>query len=114
MPTLPKIWFTKSLAWQILIANQSDPLCRKEVGTTGVVFRDDAGSFVAGRAQWYRHGLDALRMEAMAVGDGLALASNRGIQKLQLETDSQECEAVGIRDGPAFADWSNYERDSGT
>lgn len=59
-------------------------------GATGAVIRNSTGSFVAGRACWYPHGIDALMLETMACRDGALLARQKGIQKIQLETDSQE------------------------
>lgn len=82
-------WKLSETSW--VKCNTDGAFCvEKRWGATGVVLRDHHGSFVAGRAQWYKHGLDALTMEALAVRDGLALAHNKGIQRLQLETDSQE------------------------
>lgn len=59
-------------------------------GATGAVIRDSEGAFVVGGARWYPHGIDALMFEALACRDGALLARQQGIQKLQLETDSQE------------------------
>ena len=59
-------------------------------GATGAVLQNDAGSFEAGRAKWYSHCLDPLSMEALACRDGVALAADLGVQKLKIETDSQE------------------------
>lgn len=59
-------------------------------GATGAVLRDSTGSFVAGKACWYPHGCDALMFEALACRDGVILARQEGVPRLQLETDSQE------------------------
>ena len=59
-------------------------------GVSGVALRDEAGLFVGGQAKWYPHGLDALTLEALACRDGVALARDSGVQRLILETDSQE------------------------
>jgi len=59
-------------------------------GASGVALRNDAGLFVGGQARWYPHGLDALTLEALAYRDGAALARGKGVQRLILETDSQE------------------------
>lgn len=61
-------------------------------GATGAVLGDSAGNFKGGRARWYGYGLDALTMEARACKDGShpILARDSGIQRLVLETDSQE------------------------
>jgi ribonuclease HI len=60
-------------------------------GATGMVLRDQDGRVCGGRAKWYDHCLDALSTEAMACRDGLRYAIDRGVQRLQLETD---CKAV--------------------
>jgi ribonuclease HI len=59
-------------------------------GATGAVLRDVSGTFLGGRAAWYRHGLDALTMEALACRDGAVFAQEKGVQNLIIETDSQE------------------------
>ena len=59
-------------------------------GATGVVLRDQTGTFRRGRAQWYQHGLSALSMEAVACRDGLVLAREMNVSRVQVETDSQE------------------------
>jgi ribonuclease HI len=59
-------------------------------GATGAVMRDVSGTFLGGRAAWYRHGLDALTMEALACRDGAVFAQEKGVQNLIIETDSQE------------------------
>jgi hypothetical protein len=59
-------------------------------GATGVVIRDSAGTFIGGRALWYRHGLNALMMEAVACRDGVILAREMNFRRVQVETDSQE------------------------
>jgi hypothetical protein len=59
-------------------------------GATGVVIRDSAGTFIGGRALWYRHGLNALMMEAVAYRDGVILAREMNFRRVQVETDSQE------------------------
>jgi hypothetical protein len=43
-------------------------------GATGAVLRTPSGSFVAGRACWYSHGLDTLMLERLACRDGVKLA----------------------------------------
>jgi hypothetical protein len=48
------------------------------------------GTFLGGRATWYRHGLDALTMEALACRDGAVFAHESSVQNLIIETDSQE------------------------
>lgn len=48
-------------------------------GATGSVLRDVSGTFLGGRATWYRHGLDALTMEALAFRAGAAFAQERGV-----------------------------------
>ena len=58
-------------------------------GASGIALRNDAGLFVGGQARWYPHGLDALTLEALACRDGVALARDKGVQRLILETDSQ-------------------------
>jgi ribonuclease HI len=59
-------------------------------GASGVALRNDSGLFVGGQARWYPHGLDALTLEALACRDGAVLARDKGVQRLILETDSQE------------------------
>jgi ribonuclease HI len=59
-------------------------------GATAAVLRSDDGSFAGGRARWYPHGLDALMMEAIACRDGIHLAREKGVDRLQVETDCQE------------------------
>ena len=59
-------------------------------GAFGVALRNDSGLFVGERARWYPHGLDALTQEALACRDGAVLARDKGVQRLILETDSQE------------------------
>jgi len=55
-------------------------------GATGFVLRVGAGRFEGGHARWNFHGLDALMMEAYACRDGIRLATEKGVTKLQLET----------------------------
>lgn len=62
----------------------------KGQGATGAVLRDADGQITGGIAQWYDHGLDALTMEAWALRDGMTFARNKGVQRLHIETDSQE------------------------
>ena len=59
-------------------------------GASRVALRNDACLFVGGQARWYLHGLDALTLEALACPDGAAVAQGKGVQRLILETDSQE------------------------
>ena len=58
-------------------------------GATGVVLWNHSDSFVSGRARWYLYGLDSLALEALAYKDGVLLAMERGVQRLQVEADSQ-------------------------
>lgn len=57
---------------------------------TGVILRNHSGVFEGGRARWHHYGLNALTMEALACKDGVALAREKGIQNLLIETDWQE------------------------
>jgi ribonuclease HI len=59
-------------------------------GATGVVLWDHACTFRGGKTQWYRHGLNALSMEATACRDGVVLAGEMNFRRVQVETDSQE------------------------
>lgn len=59
-------------------------------GASGMVLRDDQGSFVAAKTIWYPHVLHALHLEALACRDGLELAHHVGVQKIILETDSKQ------------------------
>nr|AAQ56556.1 hypothetical protein OSJNBa0070J19.14 [Oryza sativa Japonica Group] len=59
-------------------------------GATGAVLRDVDGRFKGGRARWHPHGLDALMMEALACRDGIQLAREKGVLRIQVETDCQE------------------------
>jgi hypothetical protein len=56
-------------------------------GTTGVVLRNHDGRCIAGRAKWYDNCLNVLATEALACRDGVLLARELGMQRLQLETD---------------------------
>ena len=55
-------------------------------GATGLVLRDELGSFVRGSAKWYAHCLDALTMEALACRDGLLLAQQTNAQRVWMES----------------------------
>jgi hypothetical protein len=44
-------------------------------GTTRVVIRDHMGTLIRGQAIWYKHDASVLIMEALAVRDGVKLAS---------------------------------------
>ncbi|CAD6260570.1 unnamed protein product [Miscanthus lutarioriparius] len=59
-------------------------------GATGVVLQDSLGNFEGGKACWYPHGLDALMRETLACRDGVKFAMEKSVQRLQIETDSQE------------------------
>lgn len=61
------------------------------IGTaaSGVVLRDHDGRTCGGTARWHAHCLTALSAEALACRDGLLYARDRGVQKLQMETDCQ-------------------------
>jgi ribonuclease HI len=61
-----------------------------EQGATGVVLQDPAGTFRGRRELWYRHGLNALMMEAAACRDGMILAREMNFRRVQVETDTQE------------------------
>lgn len=43
-----------------------------------------------GRAKWHPFSLDALTMEVTACKEGIILAGDLGIRKVQFETDRQE------------------------
>jgi ribonuclease HI len=58
----------------------------KESATASVI-RDDQGALQAAEALWYERGLDACTMEALACRDGLKLAVQLGLQRVQLESD---------------------------
>jgi ribonuclease HI len=58
-------------------------------GATGVVLRNHDGRYIVGRAKWYDNCLNVLATEALACRDGVLLARELGMQRLQLETDSQ-------------------------
>lgn len=61
----------------------------KGQGATAAVLRSGNGSFIAGKAQWYSEGMDALLMETNACRDGMIFAQMHGVSKLNLETDSE-------------------------
>jgi hypothetical protein len=56
-------------------------------GATTSVIRDDQGALQAAEALWYEQGLDAYTMEALACRDGLKLAVQLGLRRVQLESD---------------------------
>ena len=60
------------------------------MSATRAVLRNHSGRFVSGRARRYPYGLDSLASEALACKDGVLLVAERGVQRLQVETDSQE------------------------
>jgi ribonuclease HI len=59
-------------------------------GTTGVVLRDHRGKLIRAQALWYKYAASPLIMEAEAVRDGVRLATDLALQRIQLETDSLE------------------------
>ena len=58
------------------------------VGAAGAIIRDHLGAMIRSQALWYEHAMDPLVLEAKALRDGVQLACNLGLQKVQLETDS--------------------------
>jgi ribonuclease HI len=56
-------------------------------GATAFVIRDDQEALQATVALWYERGLDACTMEALACRDGLKLAVQLGLRRVQLESD---------------------------
>ncbi|CAD6273370.1 unnamed protein product [Miscanthus lutarioriparius] len=91
-----KTWKTPPMGWyrcNVDAAFYSDA----GQGATGTVLRGPAGSFIAGRASWYPHDIDALMMEALACRDGMILARDSGVERLQLETDCQELAVLWSR-----------------
>jgi acetolactate synthase regulatory subunit len=59
---------------------------RKEGATTSVI-RDDQGALQAAEALWYERGFYVCTMEALACRDGLKLAVQLGLRRVQLESD---------------------------
>jgi ribonuclease HI len=59
-------------------------------GATGLVLRNHAGVLVRGQAIWYEHAANALVMEALAFRDGVKLACDLGLPRIEVETDASE------------------------
>ncbi|KAK3151155.1 hypothetical protein QOZ80_3AG0242440 [Eleusine coracana subsp. coracana] len=61
-----------------------------ETGATGVVIRDSGGGFIAGRALFLEHVLDAPMAEAYALREGLFLAQLIGSNRFIIQSDCAE------------------------
>ncbi|KAK1686574.1 hypothetical protein QYE76_047422 [Lolium multiflorum] len=59
-------------------------------GSSGLIVRDHDGALLRGQAIWYSHGANSLTMEALAVRDGVNLANDLGIPRIEVETDASE------------------------
>jgi ribonuclease HI len=57
-------------------------------GTTGLVIRNHEGVLIRGQAIWYNGAASVLSMEALAVRDGVQLASDIGLSRIEVETDA--------------------------
>ena len=57
-------------------------------GTTGVVLRNATGNLFRAQALWYEFAADDRSMEALALRDGLRLASELGHTHLMVESDA--------------------------
>lgn len=57
--------------------------------SSGVILQDSDGRACGGTAKWYEHNMSALSAEARACCDGLQFARERGVTRVQLETDCQ-------------------------
>jgi hypothetical protein len=69
-------------------------------GATTSVIRDDQGALQAVEALWYEQGLDAYTMEALAYKDGLKLAVQLGLRRVQLESDCIYHGGFGVQGWP--------------
>jgi hypothetical protein len=54
------------------------------------VLRDNNGVLIRGQTLWYGHAAIVLTMEALAVRDGVKLASDLGLSRIKIETDASE------------------------
>lgn len=59
-------------------------------GATAAVLRDEKGTFLAAQCNYIPYAADVVSTEAIAMRDGLSLASNLGFQRVVAESDSQE------------------------
>ena len=55
-----------------------------------LILGNSAGNLIRAQAIWYEHAADARAMEAMAVRDGLRLASVLGYTRIMVESDALE------------------------
>ena len=62
----------------------------RSTGSTGAVIRDSNGQFIAAAARYFEHVLDAPMAEALALREGLGLASQIGCNRLMVQTDCME------------------------
>jgi hypothetical protein len=59
-------------------------------GATGLVIRNHEGLLMHGQAIWYNHAASVLNMEAVAIRDGVELATDLGLSRIVVETDSSD------------------------
>jgi ribonuclease HI len=59
-------------------------------GSSGLLIRDHAGSLLRAQAIWYGNVSNCLTMEALAVRDGVRLAADLGLSRVEVETDAKE------------------------
>ncbi|XP_071683496.1 uncharacterized protein [Lolium perenne] len=59
-------------------------------GASGLVLRDHTGALIRGQAIWYSQAASVLIMESLAVRDGIKLASDLGLSRVEVETDSND------------------------
>jgi hypothetical protein len=74
-------------------------------GASGAAFRDADGRLLAAAAKRYSHLADALTGEFLAARDGIALAAQRGFDRVVMESDNLVLVNMlqsGIGDGSVF------------
>lgn len=65
-------------------------------GSSGLVLRDDSGSFRRAMARWYPALSNALHAEALACRDGIKWAEDRHVDRVLVETDSFSCYSLEL------------------
>jgi hypothetical protein len=56
----------------------------------GLVIRNHEGVLMRGQAIWYNHPASLFNMEALAVRGGVQLATDLGLSRIVVETDSSD------------------------
>ena len=92
-----QVWSRPAVGWKKLNTDAALDVVGG-VAATGVVVRDDSGSFVTAELRKYNHLTDPGLVELLACRDAIFLARDRGWTHVEIETDCQSVVTAWSKD----------------